>query len=397
MQDISLNNKSIRILYLIDGLEGDGAERQLCELVKGVQNVEGYEPHVGVLETNESGHAWMLEERGITVNEFVRRYRFDLSPVPRIVKYIREQKIDLIHAYMTMGSEFGLIAGKYCGIPVITSSIRDAMNRHWRDAIRTWYQSRFGDIAVANSMAGFTSRFKNIREKFRVIHNGFDLDRFLISDAARAELGEEIGLTGKERLICMAARFEPQKDHRTLIAAVDQLRGMHPETLLLLAGQGQTLEAVEKFSHELGVERNVRFIGHRRDVERVFSICEASVLLTNTDIHLEGISNTIIESMALGVPVVATRGGGTDEILSDAELRGPPYEYGIKVNAFDVDQVANGLAYLLDNEADRVRIGENAKKMVRARFNLKRFIDDNVSLYRELEHKGAIGPRTLKA
>ena len=100
----------------------------------------------------------------------------------------------------------------------------------------------------------------------------------------------------------------------------------------------------------------------------------------------------LVVLMALGVPVVVTCGGGTDEILSDAELGGPPYEFGIKVNAFDADQVANGLAYLLDNEADRYRIAENAKVMAHARFNLKRFIDDNVSLYRELEQIGKIDP-----
>jgi glycosyltransferase involved in cell wall biosynthesis len=392
-----LNNKTVRILYLIDGLEGDGAERQLCELVQGIQGVDGYEPHVGVLELNDTGHAWMLEERGIAVNEFVRKYRFDLSPIPRIVAYIRQHKIDVVHAYLSMGSEFGLIAGKYCGIPVITSSIRDGMNGNRREAVRTWYQSHFGDIAVANSMAGFTSRFKNIRDKFRVINNGFDLDRFHIKDAEQSELLEELELTGNERLVCMAARMEPQKDHRTLIAAIVELRRTHPNTLLLLAGQGECREELEEYCRKLGVAENVRFIGHRRDVERLFSICEASVLLTNTDIHLEGISNTIIESMALGVPVIATRGGGTDEILPDTDLGDPPYEYGIKVNAFDVDQVARGLAYLLDDEAARIRIGENAKAMVRARFNLERFIDDNISLYRELEQNGSICQRAVSA
>jgi glycosyltransferase involved in cell wall biosynthesis len=195
----------------------------------------------------------------------------------------------------------------------------------------------------------------------------------------------------------MAARMEPQKDHRTLIAAVGQLRRTHPDIMLLLAGQGQTRPELEEYCRELDVADNVKFVGHRRDVERVMSICVASVLLTNTDIHHEGISNTIIESMALGVPVVATRGGGTDEILPDTELGGPPYEFGVKVDAFAVDQVANGLAYLLDNEAERICIGENANAMVRARFNLKRFIVDNVNLYRELEQSGAICHRTISA
>ena len=145
------NNICRRVFFLIDGLEGDGAERQLCELVKGLHARPDYEPHVGVLEATDSGHAWMIEELGIPVNLFARASRFDLSPVSRIIRYIREKDIDIVHTYMSMGGEFGLIAGKFCGVPVITSSIRNSMNRDWREKFRTFYQSYLADIAIANS------------------------------------------------------------------------------------------------------------------------------------------------------------------------------------------------------------------------------------------------------
>ena len=383
-----------RILLLIDGLEGDGAERQLCELAKGLQRRTDFEPHVGVLEANETGHAWMLEELGIVVNLFERRSRFDLSPLKRIVAYIRDHDIELVHGYLSMGSEFGLLAAKWCRIPAITSSIRNGMNRDWRERVRTTYQSYLADFSVANSNAGFRSRFRRRRDSFRVIYNGFDLERFSISEADRAAVRAELDLTGEARPICMAARMEPEKDHRTLLDAMRLLQSKHPDAVLLLAGQGRLRSLLEAHARECRLENRVRFLGHRRDVERIMSICEASVLLTNTEIHLEGVSNTIIESMALGTPVLATRGGGTDEVLGEEDAGRPPYVHGIKVEPFEPAQVAEGLGYYLDHDTERRQIGAAARKMVVERFNLSRFIADNVALYRELERKGVEGPTT---
>ena len=395
--DMKAQSPLRRVLLLIDGLEGDGAERQLCELARGLAKKPGFDPHVGVLEANDDGHSWMLDELGIPVRLFERRSRFDLRPLKQIVDYIREQHVDLVHGYMSMGSEFGLLAGKWCRIPVITSSIRNGMNRDWRERLRTTYQSYLADFAVANSAAGFNSRFKTLRSSFRVIYNGLDPDRFVVSDGDRSALRAELKLSGDERLICMAARMEPQKDHRTLLDAMCMLESSHPDTILLLAGAGELRKTLEDCVQERGLESRVRFLGHRRDVERVISICDISVLLTNTRVHLEGVSNTIIESMALQVPVLATRGGGTDEILGDEDVGEPPYRYGIKVDPFDPAQVADGLRYYLDHDEERQRIRTAARVMVLERFNLMRFIEDNVALYRELERRGSPGPRSAAA
>lgn len=373
-----------RILYLIDGLEGDGAERQFCELIKGVDPSDDYEVHVGVLEVNENGHAWILEERGITVNVFARQYRFDLSPIRHITKYIRKQNIDLVHAYLSMGSEFGLVAAKLTGIPVITSSIRDGKNRDWREAIRTYYQSVFADLAVANSQAGFNTRFKKMRPSFRVVYNGFDLTRFEFEPSQRDSLYLSLGVDKDTNLVCMAARMQPQKEQGVLIDAMAEVLKAHPNTVLLLAGEGELRQELEEQCARLGIENSVRFLGHRRDVEAILSISHVAVLLTNTDIHHEGISNTIIESMAVGSAVIATRGGGTDEILGDSDLGGPPYSFGIKVDAHNSKQVADGISYYLEQPQARLEIAKRGQEMVRQRFNLERFISENIALYEEI-------------
>jgi glycosyltransferase involved in cell wall biosynthesis len=377
-------SKTTRILYLIDSLQGDGAERQLCELVKAVHGTEGFEPHVGVLEDSDAGHAWMLEELGIPVEVFERRSRFDLKPVTQIVRYIREQNIDLVHAYMLMGCEFGLFAAKFCRVPVIASSIQNGKNRDWREAVRTYYQSHWADRGVANSQAGFDARFKKVRPSFRVIHNGFHPDRFQASDADKSNLRAQLEIPDGARVISMAARMEPQKDHHNLLEAMHIVLRSAPNVILLFAGHGELEQSLKADARRLGIENNVQFLGYRRDVECIMSISDVAVLLTNTDIHHEGISNTIIESMAVGAAMIATRGGGTDEVLGDEDLGRPPYTHGIKVDAFRPDQVADAILYYLNNEAERARIADAGRSMVLERFDIGRFIDENVDLYREL-------------
>ena len=381
--DKSADSRS-RIALIIDGLEGDGAERQFCELAKGIDGLRDYDVHVIALEENERGHAWMLEQSGIRVNVFARRSRFDLSPISRIVRYVREHQIHLIHGYMSMGSEFGLIAAKICGIPVIVSSVRNGMNGSRREAVRTFYQSRFADLSVANSHAGFASRFRRMRGSFRVVYNGFDARRFDISEADKLARRSALSIGDDVPVICMAARMEPQKDHRTLLNALRLVAEDIPGALLLLAGEGSLENELRIQCRDLGIDENVEFLGHQRDIEQILAMSDVSVLLTNTDLHLEGISNTIIESMAVGTAVIATAGGGTDEILADSDAGQPPYAHGIKVEPFSEEQVAAGLRYYFENTRARQAIAEAARSMVLERFGLERFISENVTLYQEL-------------
>jgi glycosyltransferase involved in cell wall biosynthesis len=374
--------KRPRILFLIDSLEGDGAERQFCELVRGVKTRTSYEPHVGVLEARE-GHSWMLREAGVPIHQFLRSRRIDISPLFKIRRYLREHSISLVHTYMFLAGEFGLIAAKLQGLPVICASIRNAKDRSWKDSIRVRYQSLLADIAVGNSRAGFTSRFRKMRSHFVVIPNGMDFARFDRGEPERESLRSELRLEREAVVLCMAARFEKNKDHLTLIRAVHQLVGEGREVTLLLPGEGEKRAEMERIASELGLGNRVKFLGHRRDIEGLISLCQVSISLTNTRYHLEGISNSIIESMALRVPVIATRGGGTDELIVDGE------NCGIKVDCFNIAEVAAAIKHLLDNKPQRDRMVENAYRMVRSRHNLDRYLDDNLKLYARLLGAGA--------
>lgn len=368
------------LFFIIDSLEGDGAERQFCELVRAVKARTSYRVHVGILEEQE-GHRWMLEESGISIHPFLRKSRFDLSPLPRIMRFLRRERIALVHTYMSMGGEFGLIAGKLCGLPVVASSIRNGRDRDWREKLRTRYQSLLADAAIANSRAGFLSRFRRMRRSFHVIPNGMDLARFQVTEEERQAVRRELGIDPRAPVLCMAARFQDHKDHLTLVEAMAELAREDADLLLLLPGDGPTRGKVEELAHRLGVGPRVRFPGYRRDIERLLAASTISVLLTNTRLHLEGMSNTILESMALGVPVIATRGGGTDEVLPD----GPEgEECGIKVDPFRPDQVAAAARRILGNPDARRRMVENAHRRIQDHHSLDRFVKDHLGIYSAL-------------
>jgi len=364
-----------KILYLIDNLEGGGAERQFCELVRAMKDNKDYEPHAGVLLKTKEGHTGMLA--GIKINYFLRNSRFDISPLFKIIRYVKKHNIDFIHSYMLMAGEFGLLAAKICRIPIVCGTIRNAKDGNWKHFLRTRYHSLFADIAIANTEAGFKNRFKKMRPHFRVVYNGMDLSRFSIKEKEKKKMRDELRVNKNQKIICMAARFTKEKDHVTLIKAVKELIKIYPDLIVLLAGTGNRKKDIENLVLRYDLNKNVRFLGFRNDVEKIISISDISILLTNTKIHFEGIANTLIESMALQVPVIATAGGGTDELVVH-KLN------GIKVRAFDEKGVVAAVEYLFAHKKERAKMISNAYQMVSEKYTLKRYLEDNIRIYGEL-------------
>ena len=118
------------------------------------------------------------DEEGITeIGD--KTYKFDLfGPLFQIALYIRQNKIDIVHTFMNMGSLFGVLAAKITGRPAVASMIRDAKDSSVREKYLKLFISKIADIYVANSHAGFKNRFSKIEPHFRVVYNGIDLSRF---------------------------------------------------------------------------------------------------------------------------------------------------------------------------------------------------------------------------
>jgi len=125
------------------------------------------------------------------------------------------------------------------------------------------------------------------------------------------------------------------------------------------------------------LNENVYFLGYRNDVDEVIQIFNIAVLLTNSDIILEGISNAILEAMAVGIPVIASEGGGTNEIIKNNIT-------GILVKPKRPEETAKAIIDLLGDKKKAKKISDSAKISVRQMFNLQKYVKNYEKIYREL-------------
>ena len=369
-------NSRLRILFVIDSLGIGGAERQLVELIKGLVKKGGYEIHLVSLLRQDVEYTDILTSFGIEVVYYPRRYKYDLiGPLFALVRYIREHRIDLVHTFMNMGSLFGALAAKITRRPVVCSAIRDAKDTSRREKYLKRFLSKIADIYVANSRAGFTNRFRKMEPHFRIVYNGVDLSRFGVKNNIN-RLKSEFGISGFSSIIGMVGSLSDYKDHETFLKAAPKILKAFSKSGFLLVGDGLNRRALEVLAKLLGIEKHIVFAGYRKDVDSIYPLMDVCVLLTNPSI-LEGIPNVLIEAMASGVPVVASDGGGTSEVIEHSKT-------GFLVPTQDIESTAQSIIDLLGNPVMATKVAEEAKLFVQKRFCLERYVVDYEIIYKEL-------------
>jgi glycosyltransferase involved in cell wall biosynthesis len=179
--------------------------------------------------------------------------------------------------------------------------------------------------------------------------------------SARCRTRSQLGIDDSTFVVGTVARLDPVKDLETLVRAIGSPATRRPVTLLVI-GDGPERSRIEAAARESGGGASVRFLGHRDDARDLLSACD---VYANSSIS-EGISLTILEAMAAGLPVVATQVGGTPEIV-DASC-------GRLVPSRDAERLATTLGQLANDSALRAALGRTARARVEERFTLDRMI-----------------------
>jgi glycosyltransferase involved in cell wall biosynthesis len=203
--------------------------------------------------------------------------------------------------------------------------------------------------------------------KVSVIYNGIDVGP-LPDSSARARMRSQLGIEDGTIVVGTIARLDPVKDLETLVHAVGRLAARRPMVLLVI-GDGPERSRIEAAALRAGVASSVRFLGHRDDARELLAACD---VYANSSVS-EGISLTILEAMAAGLPVVATRVGGTPEIVD--------VSCGRLVLSRDPASLAATLEQLADDRALRCALGRAARARVEERFTLDRMISEYRDAY----------------
>ena len=378
----------IKLLKLVSLFGFGGTERQVVNLAQMIDRSR-FELRLACLD--RWGHFLEeIEQHRIPVSEYRINSLYKPGTVRQQLRFaadIRRYRIQIVHSYNFYANTFTLPTAKLAGVPVIIASIRDtgvylspAQKRVQRIVCR------FADCILVNAEAirrwlieeGYQSA------KIAVIRNGIDLSRFARKqDGTRLRL--ELGLPRRAPVVVMLSRLNPQKGIDYFLEAAAYVRERCPKAHFLVVGDRFILQdgvrqrdvayqqELERRAARLGLGRCMVFTGFRADVPELLAEAAVSVLPSLS----EGLSNTLLESMAAGVPVVATTVGGNTELIEDGVN-------GLLVPPRDPAALAEAICAILNDRDLARRLGQEARQRVVERFSLERMVSETQDLYVQL-------------
>ena len=373
--------RPIRVLLVISNLEYGGAQRQVVELANNFDPAR-VEVHVCSLSSYVPlARELQLPDGRVHVVE--KRSRFDLMVVPQLTRLLRRLKIDVVHGYLFDAEVAVRLAGRLARTAVVAGSERNTdytLKRVQHVAYRLT-KSKV-DLIIANSNAGaafHSGMLGHDRSIYRVIHNGVDTTKFAPRD--RAEARRRLGLAPEDAVVGMFASFKRQKNHPLLFAAAKELLTRVPRLRLLLVGDelhggmhGSSDYKVrtEALIDELGLRDRCMLLGNRDDVELIYPACDVTALPS----LFEGTPNVALESMASGVPVVATD-------VADNALVVPDGQAGFIVPLGDHMLMADRLGRVLQDAGCAARMRQFTREWVTREFSTARLAEKTEAVYRE--------------
>lgn len=352
-----------------------GVEEHILELLRGL-NRRQFQLHLACPEV-------LLEQYGddipkdVHVTPILLDHLSDIRGEIHLARTLRHQKIDILHCHMFRGSLFASPIGRLCGVPVIieTTHVRET----WR---KGWLKSKFivdravghlidHYIAVSEANARYLIEQKRIpARKVSVIQNGCSMERVDPSRACPEGIRESLGFSKDNLVLLVMARLEPQKGHKILLQALSLLCGEIPKIRLICLGTGTLKEELTKIARELDLESIVRFVGFQSNVADWLAAADIGVLPS----FYEGLPLTAVETLAAGVPLVATAVDGTPEVVIDGRT-------GLLVPPGDPHAMAAAIGRLVREPELRSRLALAGRDWVLKRFTIQRQVEETSSLY----------------
>jgi glycosyltransferase involved in cell wall biosynthesis len=364
----------MRVLHVIDSLVSGGKERQFIELLKGLKREPDIQTHAvmmsDVIEYEE------FHRLGVPATFLPRRRRYDVSIFSSLHAVMGKFRPDIVQSWNSMCSFYAAPLAKLAGAKFIDGFVRAAAdNRDLRhpDYFRSRLTLPFTDLVVANSRAGL-SAYSIPARKGVCIRNGFDPAR--IAQLAAPEAVRQSLEIETPHVVGMVAGFSDWKDYDTYFEAAERLCTHRNDVTFVAIGTGAKFAEYQSRLPQTGFPR-IRLLGRRADVESIVNVLSVGVLTSNTETHGEGISNAIMEYMALGKPVVATDCGGNSELILEGET-------GYLIANRDSSGLADRIGKLLDDAALARRLGEAGRRRIADAFGLEQMTASYAALYRSL-------------
>jgi glycosyltransferase involved in cell wall biosynthesis len=370
--------RPIRVLQLITSLERGGAENHLLALLTHADR-RAFELETAVL-SGEGELVPVFRTAGIPVHLLKARNRFDPLALGRLGRLLREGHFDILHSHLFRADIYAGLAVARLGErrPLLVST-RHNDDRFFLNpfvGLVHYGVSARQDliIAISDHIARFTvSRGVRHPERVRRVYHGLEPPVTKALEREGQHIRQELGIGPDEFLVGNVGRLALQKGQRHLIAAMPLLLERVPRARAIIAGGGDLEDYLRDLASEIGVANRVHVLGPRKDVPALMHAIDVFVMPS----IWEGFGLVLLEAMAAGRPIVASRVATIPEVVADGES-------GLLVPAGDPLALATALAELAEQPALAVRMGEAGRERLRKQFSVEKMVGDPELLYREL-------------
>lgn len=368
------------ILHLIETSGPGGAERMLISLVEALPKHE-YRSLVCLLK-----EGWLnqeLQRRGVETVVIPQPRSVDVNWLWAVWHLVRTRHIDLMHSHEFAMNTYGSLISLIAGIPQIaTVHGKNYYYKRWYRRLAYRFVARHGRmVAVSEDCRRFLSDNVGVPlEKILTIYNGIPTERYEPSSSIRTDIRSALGVTSDQPVIGTVGNLYPVKGQTYLVQAMSVIVRHWPDCRLIIAGRGELESVLKREAKELGIERNVMFLGYRPDVPELLQAVDIFVLPSLS----EGLSLSILEAMAAAKPVVATAVGGNPEVILNSET-------GYLVPSANPAALAEKIIALLQDPLLAQEIGMNSRARVMQHFSLSAMVNRYLNQY--AERLGSIPPR----
>jgi glycosyltransferase involved in cell wall biosynthesis len=373
--------RPMRVALLATSVEFGGIERVLLNLVQhmepGVELVPLVFTRTDIKETSffDRLQALGVSPEMLYVNSIWPQLVLNpLVNLGQIIALVRKRGFDLIHSHGYRADAFALPAAKCCAVPVVSTVHgligNDSRLRLYNAIDRRILRFFTRVIAVSGAIKDDLLAHRVSADRVHVVANAVTPVPENDARAARREMRADLGIGESDFVFGYVGRLSPEKGVRYLIDAAAQLAAARSGIRLLIVGDGSDRGQLEQAAQDGALRGRVTFAGFQSDTSPWYSAMDVLVLPSLT----EGTPMTLLESMAIGVPAIASRVGGVPSVVADGDN-------GILVEPGSARDLHQAMARVAIDTALRVRIAEHARQSIREHYNVQSWIRQTVAVY----------------
>ncbi|MBT3604753.1 MAG: glycosyltransferase family 4 protein [Candidatus Latescibacteria bacterium] len=378
----------IRVLNIITRLERGGAPQALLETIRPMSEEFDIDLVTGQTEDADLDLTQEVIDSGLPLIQVPSMRRSphplrDFEALRHLIRIMQKGNYDIVHTHTSKAGFLGRVAAKYCKISTVIHSPHGTILEGYFSSLITQVYVYLERITapIAKCIICLTTREIDQyldakigrREQYTHIFNGIDIGAFSTVTQTRQDVRQSLGISPESVVCITVGRLVPVKGQSDLIDALPMVLEKHPDTHLLIVGEGELRDPLVQQTQHLNLENHVHFLGWRNDIPNLLGASDIFALPSLN----EGLGLVLIEAMAQHLPNIATLVGGVAEVVLQGET-------GLLVPAQSASKMAEALKDLIANPTKRKEMGEAGYQRALEHFSIQSTVAKTSDIYRQL-------------